>query len=97
MLIAGGILLLMDKDLGRVLTIVYGWISVAFGFLGIIVMVIIMIGFFGQGNMQGPEEVGAVFGIVAGTCGGFVGMIYPVLGIYFMTRPNVKEYLQRVG
>ena len=60
-------------------------------------MVIIMVGVFGQGNMQGPEEVGAVAGIIGGTCGGFIGLIYPVLAIYFMTRPNVKEYLQRVG
>jgi hypothetical protein len=97
MLIAGGILLLNNKDMGRVLTIVYGWISVVFGFLGIIVMVIIIVGIFGQVDMQDPEEVGAVVGVALGTCFGFIGMVYPVLAIYFMTRPNVKEYLQRVG
>lgn len=68
-----------------------------FGCLGIIVRVIIMAGALGQGNMRGPEAVGAVVGIVAGPCGGFVGLIYPALAIDFMTRPHVKEYLQRMG
>jgi hypothetical protein len=97
MLIAAGILLLMNKELGRVLTIYYGWISIGFGIVGMVVMAIIMISVMGQANGQGPEQMAATFGMIGGACGGLIGMIYPGLAIYFMTQGNVIAYLKRFG
>lgn len=97
MIIAGGILLLMNKDLGRVLTLGYAWIAIVFGIIGMVVMGVIFFGVLAQGNVNGPEEMGAVFGIVGGSCGSLLGLVYPALAIFFLTRENVKAYLRRVN
>ncbi|MBL8889059.1 MAG: hypothetical protein JNL67_03715 [Planctomycetaceae bacterium] len=95
-MLAAGVLLLTDKELGRVLTIIYGWLSIAFGAIGMIVMAIVLISIFSDAN-GGPEQAGAMIGGIAGSCGGIIGMIYPGLAIYFMTRDNVKNYFKRLG
>jgi hypothetical protein len=38
---------------------------------------------------QGPEAVGAMAGAIGGTIGGCFGLIYPILLLVFMMRPNV--------
>lgn len=93
-IITGGILLLQSKDLGRVLTIFYGWLSIGFGIVSILVFVTFMIRATGAANLQGAEATGVMIGAIAAvSCGSILGLIYPVLAIVFMTRENVKAYL----
>lgn len=94
LMIAGGILLLMNKDLGRLLTVLYGYITIGFGIVGMVVMGIIMFGVFNEA-MGDQERMTAVIGLVGGSCGGVLGLIYPALAIFFLSRDNVKEYLKR--
>lgn len=98
-MLAAGVLLLTDKELGRVLPIIYGWLSIGFGVIGMIVMVIVMISVFTGADAigGGPQQTGAMFGMVFGFIGGIIGMIYPGLAIYFMSRDNVKDYFKRLG
>ena len=39
----------------------------------------------------GPEQAGAIGGIIGGAFGGCIGLIYPVLLLIFMMRPNVVQ------
>ncbi|QEG41193.1 hypothetical protein [Roseimaritima ulvae] len=96
-LIAGGIGLLQGKGWGRTLSIGYAVYSIISGFLGLIVNVFLIM--LPTLRMlpeldPGPEKAGAIGGMVGGTFGGCIGMIFPILLLYFMMRPNVKAYFQ---
>ncbi|MDP1562104.1 MAG: hypothetical protein Q8M16_12055 [Pirellulaceae bacterium] len=97
-IITGGILLLQSKELGRVLTIFYSWLSIGFGIVSILIVVVFMIRAMGAANLQGAEATGVMIGAIAVvSCGSLLGLIYPVLAIVFMTRENVKAYLKRAS
>lgn len=38
---------------------------------------------------SGPAHAGAIGGLIGGTCGAFLGLIYPACVLYFFTRTNV--------
>ena|SRR6266404_3240361 len=46
-------------------------------------------------QLQGPEASGMIGGAIAGTFGGVLGLVYPILLLIFMTRPNVIAAFQR--
>lgn len=95
-IITGGILLLQDKDLGRVLTIFYGWLSLGFGLVSLFVVAIMILRSPPIPDAQGAEATGFLIGAVAAaSCFGILGLIYPGLAIFFMTRENVKAYLKQ--
>lgn len=94
-LIAGGIGMLQDKGWGRTLSLGYAIYTLISGFVGIIVNVFFVM----LPTMQifdelpaGPEKAGAIGGMVGGTFGGCIGLVFPALLLYFMTRPHVKAY-----
>jgi hypothetical protein len=42
-------------------------------------------------EQQGPESAGLIGGAIGGSVGGCFGMIYPILLLIYMLRPNVKN------
>ncbi len=97
-LLAGGIGLLQNKAWGRTLSIGYAIYSLISGFIGLIVNVFLIL----LPTMQilpqldpGPEKMGAIVGMIGGTFGGCVGLIFPALLLFFMTRPHVKAFFLR--
>lgn len=99
LMMAAGVLLLAHNWLGRVLTILYGWIAIGFGMIDTIIQGFISIsGLLSFGAIE--EELDLVLLLmtyVFPLCLCFIAMIYPGLAIFFMTRNNVKDYLQPVG
>ena len=89
LLIIIGIGLLKLKAWARKWAIGYGWFAIVWGVLGIIVNLILMTsGAYGYSHDAAP---GAMSGMIGGTVGGLFGLIYPILLIVFMQRPNVKN------
>ncbi|MCA9186614.1 MAG: hypothetical protein KDA99_13390, partial [Planctomycetales bacterium] len=88
--IVAGINLLRGKRSGRTLSIGYAIYSIVSGIVGGVVNLVMFI-------LPAVNEFGAgspvVVGTIAGAIGGLVGLIYPVLLWYFMTRPNVIAWL----
>jgi hypothetical protein len=92
--IASGIGLLQLKPYGRTLAIVYGVYAVVAGIVGIIVNFVFIIGPLMQKASDapaGPEQAAAIGGAIGGSFGGCIGLIYPVVLLFFMYRPNVVE------
>jgi hypothetical protein len=86
--------LLNMRPWGRHLSIVYAVYAIIAGIVGMIANWIWLIGpLMEQAGAAGagPEQAGAVGGAVGGMFGGCIGMIYPVLLLIFMTRPNVVQ------
>ncbi len=95
-IITGGILLLQNKDLGRILTIFYGWLSLGFGLVSLFVVAIMILRSPQIPDAQRAEATGVLISMVAvWSCIGILGLIYPGLAIFFMTRENVKAYLKQ--
>jgi uncharacterized membrane protein len=88
-LIAAGIGLLYLKAWARVLSLGYGWFAIVWGIIGMVVNV----GLITSGAYGAPRD--AVGGMMGGVFGGLVGLIYPILLIVFMRRPNVKDACTR--
>ena len=90
-LLAAGIGLLRLKSWARTLSIVYAIYAIVFGILGTVVNFFFIIRpMLEQARQQhGPEAAGAIGGAIGGTIGGCFGLIYPVLLLIFMLRPNV--------
>ncbi|NJO52413.1 MAG: hypothetical protein HC840_26825 [Leptolyngbyaceae cyanobacterium RM2_2_4] len=84
-----GIGLLMKKPWGRSGSIIYSYISIALGVLSMILVV----GAFSSGLESGDPA--AIGGIIGGVIGSLVGLIYPILTIVFLSKPNVKAALER--
>lgn len=90
-LLAAGIGLLMLKPWARTISIIYGIYSIVMIPVGTVVNYIYVTHPMierAQGT-QGPEAAGAIGGAVGGMIGGCFGLIYPVLLLIFMLRPNV--------
>jgi hypothetical protein len=90
-LVASGIGLLFLKPWARVLAIAYGIYSIALGILGMVINFVYLVRpMLEQAKAQsGPESAGAMGGVIGGIIGGCIGLIYPILVLVFMTRPNV--------
>jgi hypothetical protein len=91
-LIAAGIALLQMRRWGRTVSIVYACYAILSTLVGIVInfFFLMMPMLERAGDAAGPERAGLVGGAVGGTLGGCVGLIYPVLLLYFMLRPNVR-------
>jgi len=94
-MISAGILLLKWHDLGRKLSMIYAWSAIALGLLGMLYLIISMVSMPWEANLQEPEGMGQIFGVVLGFIGGLIGLAYPILVLYFLSRPHVREFLQR--
>ena len=89
---AAGIGLLLTKPWGRTLSIGYGVYAILMSLVGMVVNYL----FVWQPQLEriqrmaaGPEQAAMYGGMIGGACGGCVGLIYPVLLLVFMFRPNV--------
>ena len=89
--ITAGIGLLKLKNWGRALSIGYAIYSIVAGILGSVLnYVFIMQPLMEQASHKsGPEAAGLIGAAIGGTFGSCFGMIYPVLLLIFMFRPNV--------
>ena len=82
-----GVGLFKLKSWGRLGLLYYGIFAVVWGLLGIPISIWIMSS--GSLGIDGSTP-GAAASSMMGTCGGLISLIYPILLIIFMTRPNVK-------
>lgn len=89
-LIVAGIGLLQMKRWGRVISIVYGIISIVMGLTGTLVNVLVVFKLLAE-RTSGPEAAGMIGGMVGGLFGGCVGLVYPIALLVFMTRPHVRD------
>ena len=90
-LLSLGIGLLKVKSWARRGCIIYGWFAIFWGIIASIINVIA----YSQGWITAPQ--GQLSGVVGGFCGGFAGLIYPVLLLIFMQTPRVKQYFAPYG
>ena len=90
-LLAAGIGLLMLKPWGRTVSIVYAIFTILQTIVGIVLNYLLMLRPLLEEaqHKSGPEAAGAIGGAIGGTVGGCAGLIYPVLLLIFMLRPNV--------
>ncbi len=88
-LIIMGIGLLYLKSWARTGSLAYGWFAIIWGIIG---MAVNFATFSSAAHGSSPD---ATFGLIGGVFGGLIGMIYPILLIVFMRRPNVKEACTR--
>jgi len=88
-LIVVGIGLLYLKAWARTGSLVYGWFAIIWGIIGTVVN----FGLIPSGGYGLSHD--ALPGTIHGIIGGLVGLIYPILLIVFMRRPNVKEACTR--
>jgi hypothetical protein len=86
-LIASGIGLLRMRPWGQKLAIGYSIYAILSSILGIALQ-IWMVSRIQQGAGD-PQAPAVMAGAVGGAFGGCIGLIYPILLWYFMTRPNV--------
>ena len=91
-----GIGLLLMKRWGRTLAFAYAVLAIASGAVSLIMnFTFVVRPLMDQAaRQQGPEAAGAVGGVLGGMCGGCFGLLYPILLLYFMTRPSVIEAFQ---
>jgi hypothetical protein len=90
-LLASGIGLLMTRPWGRKLAVGYAMYAVVTAILGIgIQLVFVLPGVFAQAQaLPGAEANATLFGAIGGVVGGSIGLVYPGLLWFFMTRPHV--------
>src|SRR5208282_3820870 len=89
--IAAGIGLLKLKTWARILSIGYAIYSIVAGIIGwVFNYIFLMHPLLEQASQkQGPEAAVLIGAAIGGTFGGCIGMIYPVLLLIFMFRPNI--------
>jgi len=93
LLVVVGIGLLKLKAWARKWAIGYGWFAIVWGVIGIIINIILMTsGAYGYSHDAAQTAIG---GTIGGTVGGLFGLIYPILLIVFMHKPNVKNACTR--
>ena len=92
LLLAAGIGLLLLKEWGRKLSIAYAIYAIVFGIAGTVLNFVFLTRPMLEraSQQQGPEAAGAMGGAIGGSVGGCFGLIYPILLLIFMMRPNVK-------
>jgi hypothetical protein len=90
-LLAAGIGLLCLKSWARTLSIAYAIYAIVFGLVGLVVNFFFIVRPLLEHarQQQGPEAAGAIGGAIGGSVGGCFGLIYPILLLIFMFRPNV--------
>lgn len=90
-LLVAGIGLLMLKAWARLLSIGYAIYALVFGVIGMVVNFLFMVRpLLEQARQEsGPEAAGAIGGAIGGSVGGCFSLIYPILLLIFMLRPNV--------
>ena len=99
-LVASGIGLLQLKPWGRHCAIGWAVYSIAMGIIGAVMNYVFVFGPLMEKLDEidpGPEKVGAISGIVGGSVGLCFGMIYPIVLLIFMFRPNVVQAFQPSG
>ena len=89
LLIAAGIGLLYLKAWGRRCSLFYGWFAIVWGIIGAGLNI-----WFTTLKAEGNMEM-VLPSVIGGVCGGLIGLIYPILLVIFMQRPNVKEACTR--
>ena len=90
-LVVTGIGLLKLKPWARKASIAYGIYAIAMGVIGFIVNAVYLFGPLMERARQahGAEAGAAIGGTIGGALGGCLALVYPVLLLIFMTRPNV--------
>jgi hypothetical protein len=88
--IAAGIGLLQLKPWARVTAIGYAIFGIVFGVFGQVVNLVLLSGAFRNAMHSGPQAAGAIGGMIGGMFGGCIGLIYPALLIFFLTRPTAR-------
>ena len=84
-LIIMGVGLLYLKAWARTGSLAYGWFAIIWGIIG---MAVNFAAFASVAHGSSPD---VMFGMIGGVIGGLIGMVYPILLIVFMRRPNGKE------
>ena len=80
-----GIGLLYMKAWARTGSLVYGWFMIVWTIIGLVAnFALITSGQFGQAQSVLP-------GMIGGMCGSLISLIYPILLIVFMRRPDVRN------
>lgn len=90
-LLAAGIGLMFLKPWARKLSIGYAIYALVFGLIGMVVNFLFLVRpMLEQAReQQGAEAAGAIGGAIGGSIGSCFGLIYPILLLIFMFRPNV--------
>jgi hypothetical protein len=88
MLLVSGIGLLRMRSWGHNLAIAYAIFAVVVAMLGVAVQIFEVLPQIQQAG-RGADSAPLIGQAVAGTLGGCIGLIYPLLLWYFVTRPNV--------
>lgn len=90
-LCAAGIGLLLLNEWARVLSIVYGVVAIIMGIVGTIMNFLFLVPALMSraSEMQGPAAGRAMGAAIGGVMGGCFGLVYPILLLVFMTRPQV--------
>jgi hypothetical protein len=94
--IAAGIGLLKLKNWARILSIGYAIYTIVTGIIGMVLNYIFLLQPLMEQASQkrGPEAAVLIGAAIGGTFGSCFGMIYPVLLLIFMLRPNVVAAFQ---
>lgn len=88
-LIVVGIGLLYLKAWARKGSLVYGWFAIIWGLVGAGLNI-----WFMTSRAEGNLEM-VLPTVIGGACGGLIGLIYPILLVIFMQRPNVRNACTR--
>lgn len=98
-LLAAGIGLLKLKPWARVLSILYGICAIVMVFAGGFINYFFLVQplMAKAQTAQGPEAAGAMAGAIGGTFGSCLGLVYPILLLIFMFRPNIIAAFQPGG
>jgi len=96
-LLASGIGLPRLRTWARNLAIAYSIFALLFGLLGTVVNYLFLVRpmLDEVQRSQGPEAAGAIGGALSASIGGCVGLIYPIVLLYFMTRREVAAAFRR--
>lgn len=92
LLLAAGVGLLFLKEWARKLSIGYAIYAILFGIAGMVLNYVFLTRPMLEraSQQQGPEAAGAMGGAIGASIGGCFGLLYPILLLIFMMRPNVK-------
>ena len=95
-LVLAGVGLLLLKPWGRHLSIGYAVYALIAGVVGMAANWYFLMPLLAKASRMpaGPEQAGLVGGAVGGMVGGCLGLIYPVILLFFMFRPNVVAAMQ---
>ncbi|MFT5125479.1 MAG: hypothetical protein ACI9TH_003250 [Kiritimatiellia bacterium] len=93
LLIVAGIGLLTYKRYGRRLSIIYGFLSLIMGVLGLFVTFTLLSPGMSGGATGAADQAAAIGGLIGGVIGGVMGMIYPLVLVIYFLIPKSKNGL----